>query len=353
MNNSINIIQKKIKQYYKKRGRELPWRKKGKINQNSYETLISEVMLQQTRVNTVLKYYKKFLVKFPNLKALAIAKNEEVLKMWSGMGYYKRAINLHNSAKIIVKNFAGKIPSEKEELKKLPGIGEYTSSAISSFAFGKDEVVIDTNVDRFISRIFNVNYRELKSAQKKVFENKLFPKKNKGDFAQAIMDFSNEYCLKLNPKCEICIISKYCNYEKNENVKKYKIEKKKKFCTSYFIYNERNQFFVRKRPINKILGGMYEIPSSDWISKVNYKEQYVKFENFKDILFPKKTIKHEFSHFILFSKIIILKIKDKNKLNIIGKWTNKKSLESLPFSSLTKKIVSYCFEELSSLNKFL
>ena len=251
MNNNINIIQKKIKQYYKKRGRELPWRKKGKINQNSYETLISEVMLQQTRVNTVLKYYKKFLVKFPNLKALAIAKNEEVLKMWSGMGYYKRAINLHNSAKIIIKNFAGKIPSEKEELKKLPGIGEYTSSAIASFAFGKDEVVIDTNVDRFISRIFNINYRELKNVQKKVFENKLFPKKNKGDFAQAIMDFSNEYCLKLNPKCEICIISKYCNYEKNENVKNIKLKKKKSFVPAILFIMKKISFSSEKDQLIK------------------------------------------------------------------------------------------------------
>ena len=98
---------------------------------------------------------------------------------------------------------------------------------------------------------------------------------------------------------------------------------------------------------------MYEIPSSEWKSKVNYKEQYVKFENFKNILFSKKFIKHEFSHFILFSKIIILKTKDKNKINIKGRWVNKNSLGSLPFSSLTKKIISYCFEELSSLNKFL
>ncbi len=353
MNNSINIIQKKIKLYYKTRSRKLPWRRKGKINQNPYETLISEVMLQQTRVSTVLKYYKNFLEKFPNLKALALAKSEEVLKIWSGMGYYRRAINLHNSARIIIKKYDGKIPSEKEKLKKLPGIGEYTSSAIASFAFGKDEVVIDTNVDRFISRIFNINYGKLKNFKKKAFEDKLFPRENKGDFAQAVMDFSNEYCLKLNPKCDICIISKYCNYEKDENITKFKIEKKKKYCTSYFIYDEKNQFFVRKRPINKILGGMYEIPSTNWNSKVKSGERCKKFENFEKILYPKINLKHEFSHFILFSRIRILKIKEKNKLNVKGRWVNKNSLKSLPYSSLTKKIVCYCLEEISSLNKFL
>ena len=156
--NNINIktLRSKIKLYYKKKSRALPWRVQSGYNQNPYKTLISEIMLQQTRVQTVIKYYKNFLQEFPNIKALALAREEKVLKAWAGMGYYRRALNLHSTAKIICKKFNGKIPSEKTILKQLPGIGEYTSSAIASFAFGKEELVIDTNVERFVNRVFNV-----------------------------------------------------------------------------------------------------------------------------------------------------------------------------------------------------
>ena len=164
----IKAIQRKMKQYYSKKRRLLPWRAKKGENQNPYQTLISEIMLQQTRVNTVLKYFKKFLKKFPNLKMLALASNEEVLKSWSGMGYYRRAINLHKTAKIILKDYNGIIPSEKNKLLNFPGIGDYTSAAISCFAYGKDEIVIDTNVERFITRIHNFDYKKIDKKKKRL-----------------------------------------------------------------------------------------------------------------------------------------------------------------------------------------
>ena len=162
-------------------------------------------MLQQTRVKAVLNYYKVFLIKFPNIRSLALAREKDILIAWAGLGYYRRAINLHKTAKVIFKEYDGIIPSEKIVLRKLPGIGEYTSAAIASFAYGKEELVIDTNVERFIKRIFNLQDDRARGNKIKELGEKLFPKRKRGDFAQAIMDFSNDYCTKLNPKCKICI----------------------------------------------------------------------------------------------------------------------------------------------------
>ena len=130
MNNKIKTLQRKIKIYYKKNGRLLPWRIKYEKNQDPYKTLISEIMLQQTRVKAVLSYYKIFLNKFPDIRSLALASEKDVLIAWAGLGYYRRAPNLHKTAKIIYNEYKGIIPSEKIVLKTLPGIGEYTSSAI-------------------------------------------------------------------------------------------------------------------------------------------------------------------------------------------------------------------------------
>ena len=351
MNNiKIKTIQRKMKQYYSKKRRLLPWRAKKGENQNPYQTLISEIMLQQTRVNTVLKYFKKFLKKFPNLKMLALASNEEVLKSWSGMGYYRRAINLHKTAKIILKDYQGIIPSEKKKLINLPGIGDYTSAAIASFAYGKDEIVIDTNVERFITRIYNIEYKKIDKKKKEELAKNIFPKFNKGDFAQAIMDFSNDYCIKLNPKCDICVIKKLCNYKKAENIKKIKITKNRKYCTSYFLFKKNKLFFVRQRPINQILGGLYEIPSTEWTEKKKQNKNLFESLTKSNNIVLNKSIKHEFSHFVLFSKVMIIKINNSVEFEVEGEWVSEQEFAELPLSSLAKKIVDYSLEALASLN---
>ena len=353
MNNiKIKTIQRKIKQYYENNRRTLPWRVNIGEKQDPYKTLVSEMMLQQTRVKTVLTYYKNFLKEFPNIKALALAKEDKVLKAWSGMGYYRRATNLHKTAKIILKDYNGNIPEEQKELITLPGIGFYTSSAISSFAFGHDEIVIDTNVERFIRRVLNIDEKKSQLDISKSYAKIIFPKKDKGSFAQAIMDFSNQYCIKINPKCNVCFISRYCNFIYKKQVKNINVRKKIKFCTSYFILDKDYNFFVRKRKNSKILKGLYEIPSTSWQEEKDT-ETYLLNANKKDIIVLKKIIKHEFSHFSLISKIIIIKKKNIHNFNLQGKWVTKESLEKLPISSLTRKIANYSLEELSSLKEFL
>ena len=169
------------------------------------------------------------------------------------------------------------------------------------------------------------------------------------------MDFSNDYCTKLRPKCNSCIISKYCDYKVYNNFQKIKVSKNKKYCTSYFIYDFKGYFFVRRRPIEDILGGMYEVPSSDWKTSknINNIEKLIKLEKDYHPSSLSRAIKHEFSHFTLFSEVIFIKKEKVIINNLIGQWVNGSTIQKFPISNLTKKIIYSSFEEISSLRKFL
>ena len=350
------LIQKHILHYYKINKRDLPWREKSGELQNPYCTLISEIMLQQTKVETVKVYYIKFLKKWPTLYSLSRAKLSEVLTYWSGLGYYRRAINLHKTAKLIEKNYQGKVPNDFESLKKLPGIGDYTAAAILGFAYGQYSIIIDTNIKKFLFRIFGINKDQFTN-KKKIYSiaKILFPKKKSGDFAQAIMDFSSDICTNRKPKCDICKIKKYCAYIENEEViNNKKKEKKILYNTSYFFIC-KNYFLLRKKPLKSLLGGLYEVPCSDWTEKKIYNYSYSpstnKFHKYEKLV-AENTVKHEFTHLILYSTVIIFKVlSDKRFININKKekWFTVKDLQNNPVSSLTKKIVSYSFKILPDL----
>lgn len=350
------LIQKLILHYYKTNKRELPWRVTSGKLQNPYYTLISEIMLQQTRVDTVKNYYIKFLKRWPTLYSLSRAKLSEVLTYWSGLGYYKRAINLHRTAKLIQKNHQGKIPNDFESLKKLPGIGDYTASAILGFAYGQYSIIIDTNIKKFLFRIFGVNKNQL--TNKKIMYSiakSLFPKKKSGDFAQAIMDFSSDICTNRKPKCNICKIKKYCSYKENEEITNNKKKEKRILYSNSYFFICKNYFLLRKKPLKSILGGLYEVPCSDWIEKKIYNNSYNpstnKFYKYEKLL-CKNPVKHEFTHIILYSNVIIFKVlNDKKSINTDKneRWFTVKDLQNNPVSSLTKKIVSYSFKILLDL----
>ncbi len=247
-NKKYTIIREKILSYYENNKRDLPWRTKQDNNQNPYFTLVSEVMLQQTQVNTALSYYKKFITKWPTIDRLAKADEEDVLTLWSGLGYYSRAKNLLKAAKIISVKYNGIIPNKYENLISLPGIGEYTASAIISFSFGKFSVVIDTNIKRFIGRINGL--QNIVSTNKNEFYKlgiKLFPKDNSGKFAQAIMDFSSDICTKKKPSCSNCFLKLYCQFDETfeKNSKKKKI--KKKYSLVFFLYFKKQIFFSQEK----------------------------------------------------------------------------------------------------------
>ena len=197
--------------WHKKNGRfHLPW---VRIN-DPYKIWISEIMLQQTQVKTVLRYYFKFIQKFPTIKSLAIANQETVLKYWEGLGFYKRAINMHNSAKVIIKKNNGVFPNNFDDLIALKGVGKSTANAILIFGFGKKLAILDANVKRVIKRIFNIKSQSRRDNEKFlwILSEKLLPKFKIKDYTQALMDFGSLVCKPINPECAKCDLFKLCKY---------------------------------------------------------------------------------------------------------------------------------------------
>jgi A/G-specific adenine glycosylase len=233
-------ISKKIVHWYHKHKRNLPWRKYKNKKDKVYKTLVSEYMLQQTKVITVIPFFNRFYKEIPNLRKLSKTSSNRIYKLWQGLGYYRRARFLLSTSKIIMKKFNGKIPSNYSDLITLPGIGDYTAKAILSIAHDKSEIGIDGNVKRLISRIFfktkNLNY------EKSV--NKLKINKNQGDLMQGLMELGALVCLPQNPLCSQCPINQTCNYNKqtkNKKIEKVKfnIKKIKKFYA--FIILKKNE----------------------------------------------------------------------------------------------------------------
>ena len=329
-------IKNKILSYYIDNKRSLPWRTKDDNDQNPYYTLVSEIMLQQTQVKTALEYYNKFILKWPTLESLSKANVEEVLIMWSGLGYYNRAKNLLKTAKIIQKKYNSSIPSNRETLLKLPGIGDYTASAIMSFAFGKYAIIVDTNIKRFLIRIFGLHSKP-KVEKKEILRlgTKVFPKSNTGKFAQALMDFSSEICTKKKPNCKECFLKNYCMFDEASEINIKKINVKKKFSIVFLYIYKNKYFFLQKRSLNKILGGLYEVPGTDW--KENFWPEIPK--EFKDRYIYKSIVKYKFSHIHLETKIIRIEVKAKNRLQKKGIWIYKEKINKIPLSSYTKQLI--------------
>ena len=220
MNN--HSITKEILNWYDNNKRILPWRKHLTKKQKEYFTLVSEVMLQQTQVKTVVPYFNNFIKKIPNLKTLAKINDRKLMKCWEGLGYYSRAKNLKKTAKKIIKDFNGNLPNNIDQLKSLPGIGDYTSAAIMAIAFNEPFIPLDGNVERILKRIFYLKSAKEIRKDNLLKQKSFFGKSNRSnDYAQAIMEIGALICKPTNPLCGECPISKNCiAYKKNDfNIK--------------------------------------------------------------------------------------------------------------------------------------
>lgn len=202
------LIHKKLLDWYKANKRDLPWRQ----SLDPYRIWISEIMLQQTRVEAVLPFYERFLKNFPTTKALAQASEDKVLSLWSGLGYYSRARNIHKAAKSIQADFNGKFPQHPEQLRSLSGIGEYTANAIASIAFQKNVPAIDGNLERVLSRLIDLRENPKKEGRQEIqaIADKIVEHGHAGDINQAIMDLSSLVCLPKNPRCQLCPLQTEC-----------------------------------------------------------------------------------------------------------------------------------------------
>jgi A/G-specific adenine glycosylase len=263
--NIMSDFTTRILDWYDKHARRLPWRG----HPDPYAVWISEIMLQQTRVETVIPYFERWLELFPTVRALAESAQQNVLSAWEGLGYYSRARNLHAAAKMVVAEFGGEIPQEIKQLRQLPGIGRYTAAAIASIAFNQDVATLDGNLRRVFSRVFNVS----EPADSPVGEEILWalaeehlPPGRAGDYNQALMDLGAAICLPKNPLCLLCPLNELCKaralgVQEQRPVLRPKSAVPHKLKAAAVIMRD-GRVLLSQRPAKGLLGGMWEFPSA-------------------------------------------------------------------------------------------
>lgn len=321
----------KIINWYQKNKRDLPWRK----TRNPYLVWLSEIILQQTRVDQGMPYYLAFAKKYPTVKHLAKADEKEVMKLWQGLGYYSRARNLHFTAKYITTELNGKFPETYEEILKLKGVGQYTASAISSFVFDEAQAVVDGNVFRVLARYFGIKTPIDSSQGKKEFyelANELLDKKDPGTFNQAIMEFGAMQCIPKNPDCSKCPLNDSCFALSKKKVDEFPVKDKKTKVRdrhfNYLVIRHQSSVLLNHRKGKDIWNGLYDFPLIE-SAKAMKTEKLFSSKEFKTLLgknkFNIRTIspifKHVLSHQNIFAKFIELETKTvlKNKKFISAK----------------------------------
>ena len=253
----------RLLKWYESQGRKLPWR--GSLN--PYAVWVSEIMLQQTRVETVIPYYKRWMERFPSMAILAAASEQEVLSVWEGLGYYSRARNLHKAAMIVMADYGGELPSDLQALRSLPGIGRYTVGAIASMAFGQDVATLDANLRRVLARVFDVAQAADSAKGEdilwKLAESHL-PKGQAGDYNQALMDLGATICLSKKPRCLLCPLRGMCQAYKLGIQEQRPVLKPKAdvphFTVSAAVILRDGKVLLARRPSKGLLGGMWEFP---------------------------------------------------------------------------------------------
>jgi len=250
--------------WYEQQRRDLPWRR----TRDPYAIWVAEIMLQQTRAEVAAAYYERFLARFPTLEALAAAPLEQVLKAWEGLGYYARARNLHRAARRVVHEMGGHIPPTPEALLLLPGIGRYTAAAIASIAFGHDTVALDANLRRVLCRLFAVDDDPARPNTQRTLEAlalTMLPPGRAGDFNQALMDLGAVICTPTNPRCLLCPVADLCQARKEgiQNalpIRSTRTRHPHRDVTAGVIWDGRGRFLITRRPLDGMLGGLWEFP---------------------------------------------------------------------------------------------
>jgi A/G-specific adenine glycosylase len=266
-------ITNKILKWYDLNKRSLPWRKKVSQEKKEYYTLISEFMLQQTQVATVIPYFQRFIKSIPNIEKLSKFNDEKLIKLWEGLGYYSRVRNLKKTAQIVVKDFDKRLPQSFTDLKSLPGIGDYTASAISAIAFNKPLIPLDGNIERVLKRLLylkkqNQIKKENLQKYKKVFGISV---NRSSDYAQALMELGALICKPVNPLCKQCPILKKCESFRNQDFELVKIKKKdKQTFYKLNVYKKNDQYLLIKNDKFKFLKNFDIFPMEELISPKNF-----------------------------------------------------------------------------------
>ncbi len=348
ISNEINFESRLI-QWYQQSKRPLPWRE----TSDPYAIWLSEIILQQTRVNQGLPYYIRFTNTFPTIQHLAKANKDVVFKLWQGLGYYRRAENMLKAARVIVNEYNGVFPNNFSGLKGLPGVGDYTAAAIASIAYGEKVPVVDGNVYRVLSRIFGVKTEIGSSKAKREFGDlmvSLMESVHPGTFNEAVMEFGAMQCKPANPSCVSCIFSAQCYAFSRKAVQSFPVvkvkTKKRKLFLYYLVVQWQNQIVIRHRTKEDIWKGLYDFPSLEFDHKQEEdnllnqfgKLDFIAHEQNPVFRFNSKAIKHQLTHVDITTYFIFV------NLNKRPEFINSESLSLIPTAELSKYPVSRLVE---------
>ena len=346
--------------WYQDHARSLPWRE----NPDPYSVWITEIMLQQTRVETVLPYYERWMKRFPTITSLALASQQEVLSAWEGLGYYSRARNLHHAAQIVLDEYEGKLPPDVKSLRQLPGIGRYTAGAIASIAFGNDEPALDGNIRRVLARVFDVNQpprsREGEERLWQLAADHL-PPGQAGEYNQALMDLGALICTPRQPDCSACPLGEIClahslGIQSERPVKQAK-EPIPHHTASSAIIQQDEQVLIAQRPAEGLLGGLWEFPGGkiepgeDLVAglKRNICEELgVEIE-----IGPEYVVyQHAYTHFRVTMHAYICELNGSQPNNLYHTnlaWTKPSSLADYPMGKIDRQISNALIDSQKSL----
>ena len=320
--------------------------------QDPYKVWLSEIMLQQTKVAAVGPYYLKFLKEWPNVKRLAKADLDDVLRAWAGLGYYSRARNLHKCARYIVEECDGVFPESEEGLLALPGVGPYTAATIAAIAFDQPTNVVDGNVERVMARFFAVTDPLPKSkTHLKECAASLVDADRPGDYAQGLMDLGATICAPRNPSCMLCPVAKNCAGRKQgiaadlpKKMKKKKIPTRR--AAVFWLQRSNGDVLLRRRPERGLLGGMMEVPSSAWIEQSSLTEDVLE-EAPHDTVWTEHdgVVKHTFSHFHLELTLYAACLRGKGS-KLDGEWVPLAILDDHALPTVMRKVVKHTRDAL-------
>ncbi len=314
---SLRRLRRELLVWYEQNRRDLPWRK----NSDPYRVWVSEIMLQQTRVEAVLDHYERFLRRFPTVEALAAAREPSVLTVWSGLGYYHRARRMHQAAKIIVRQREGKFPRTEEEWRQLPGIGRYTAAAIASIAFGEAVAVVDGNVERVLGRAFGVAQgREGLWLRAET----LLDRERPGDFNQAMMELGATLCTPRTPQCQQCPLNRWCQSRGADAPPPQRARKRQQLW--YALAQRGDAVLLVQRPADaSLMAGMWELPSVSEGQRNGHK--------------PVVKLRHSITDTDYQVSVITVSTDVLRGLKAQARWFSPQQRERLPLTGLARKVL--------------
>ncbi len=336
-----DTIRRHLLDWYRGAERDLPWRR----TKDPYRIWLSESMLQQTRVETVIPYYDRFIERFPTLHSLAVADEQDVLREWAGLGYYARARHLKRAAELMLREHDGAVPRDAAALRNLPGIGRYTSGAIRSIAFDEPAAIVDANVRRVIARL--VAEPALSDADTWTKAEELVPDQTPGRFNQALMELGATVCKPRNPNCLACPLRRSCRAASSGDPNRYPARKEKspprEITLTCGIVKRANKLLMLRRPSKGILGGLWEVPTVEGTSVNALIEALQDRTGLKTQPGePVGTIHHALSHRAFTLNLFTLRLlpsRLRPGLEKEARWCTSKTANTLPLSTLTKKVL--------------